>query len=699
MSQQHKAGSMKGAIGWLITKDEPTAEQREEVRKYGKQQVKTLSFMQFQQAIIDVSQYLQSREQHFFGSVKDPHTGNIKTSIEYIPLDLIDIKNESSYEINDIAEGLASGQSFSLLGDYGAGKSMTLRQIFFYLSKKYKTGGTPLFPIYINLREHSGQDDPTEVLERHARRIGFEKAHTLVNAWRAGFVIPILDGFDEITSLGITTSKNKMREARRRSLEAIRKLIEQTPYSVGVIIAGREHFFNNNDERNGALSLRKDTITLNLNEFNERQIKKYLKSFNGGSSFKIPNWMPTRPLLVGYIVSRGLLDSLPEVSDDLDHIDGWDFLLDRIYDRESNISPNLDGATLRKILERLATIARSTPDGLGPITQQQIRDAFIHICETEPDDQANMLLQRLPGLGVYRNEEDSRIFVDIELSGICRARDIYDFIVNPYDTMQDEQWKTAINLASICAGNDAITKICRKLKNEHINTSSVFEQVILILNKTSNMNALKTDIASIFCMMPYELQQKFNVEEGIFDGVSLCFEQQEVNLNNLILKDCFLSEIEIGPECTTRSLPIFNGCAIIKLVGRSNKEDLPKNNFINDTEVEVFTTSSSTQASILSTALTKGEKVLLSIMRKLFIQSLGGRAESALSRGLELNDRQLVPDIVKLLQQHQFLTIMAKGDGTIVMPVRKELHRVRSILLSPSSSEEPILMDAKLVGK
>ncbi|MGL6277204.1 hypothetical protein ACSZME_17625 [Aeromonas dhakensis] len=122
---------MKGAIGWLITKDEPTAEQREEVRKYGKQQVKTLSFMQFQQAIIDVSQYLQSREQHFFGSVKDPHTGNIKTSIEYIPLDLIDIKNESSYEINDIAEGLASGQSFSLLGDYGAGKSMTLRQIFF----------------------------------------------------------------------------------------------------------------------------------------------------------------------------------------------------------------------------------------------------------------------------------------------------------------------------------------------------------------------------------------------------------------------------------------------------------------------------------------------------------------------------------------------------------------------------------------
>ncbi|MCS5830740.1 hypothetical protein LNO09_28070 [Klebsiella variicola] len=33
MSQQQKSGSMKGSIGWFVTKDEPTAEQREEVKK------------------------------------------------------------------------------------------------------------------------------------------------------------------------------------------------------------------------------------------------------------------------------------------------------------------------------------------------------------------------------------------------------------------------------------------------------------------------------------------------------------------------------------------------------------------------------------------------------------------------------------------------------------------------------------------
>lgn len=62
MSLQQKSGSMKGAIGWFVTKDEPTADQREEVKKHGKQQIKALSFSQFQQALVDVSGYLSARE-------------------------------------------------------------------------------------------------------------------------------------------------------------------------------------------------------------------------------------------------------------------------------------------------------------------------------------------------------------------------------------------------------------------------------------------------------------------------------------------------------------------------------------------------------------------------------------------------------------------------------------------------------------
>lgn len=698
MKQQQKNGSLKGSLGWFVTKHEPTADQRDEVKKHGKQQVKAVSFSQFQQSLVDVAAYLSAREQHFFGSIKDPTTGDANTPIPYVTLDLVNVNTDETFEIESIANGLRQGESFSLLGDYGAGKSMTLRQVFYSLSEKYRKSETILFPVYINLREHSGQDDPTEVIERHARRIGFDKSNTLVNAWRAGFVIPILDGFDEITSLGISTSKNRMREARRRSLEAIRKMIEQTPQTVGVLIAGREHFFNNTEERFSALSLRKNTTDLTLNEFTPKQIKRYLDNNNKFGRQAIPSWMPTRPLLVGYIVSRGLLDNIPDDNLNLDHIDGWDYLLDKIFEREAQISPNLEGSTLRKILERLATLARSTPDGIGPITQQQIRDAFFDICETEPDEQANLLLQRLPGLGVYRNEENSRVFVDFELAGICRARDITDFILNPYDSINDQQWKAAISVANTCAGNDAIAKISREIYKSSLDLKKTFEQAVLVLNKNAGLHALKSDIAAVLCSIPHAISQKIIIEEGIYDNTILSFESTDIDLNNIVFKNCFFSIVDIEPQCGDSCLPIFDGCIILKIRGRSGEKDLPTINFKNGTEIEDFSESAFTQASILNTGLSKGEKVMLSILRKLFIQSLGGRAESALARGLELNDRQLVPEIIKMLHQNEMLSILNKGDGNIIVPNRKELHRVRSVLLAPSTSDDRILIEAKAIG-
>ena len=77
---------------------------------------------------------------------------------------------------------------------------------------------------------------------------------------------------------------------------------------------------------------------------------------------------------------------------------------------------------------------------------------------------------------------------------------------------------------------------------------------------------------------------------------------------------------------------------------------------------------------------------------------MGGRAESALTRGLELNDRQLVPELIRLLQQRSLINVVNKGDGTIIVPVRKELLRVRNILSAPSNSNDILLLDAKKIN-
>ena len=689
---------MKGAIGWFVTRDEPTADQREAVRLHGKSQVKAVSFSQFQQALVDVPQYFSKRENHFFGSISDPATGDIKTNISYIPLDLTLLGSGDLIDIEALALGISSGESFTLLGDYGAGKSMTLRQIYFRLRDSYRNGGTPKFPIYLNLREHSGQDDPSEVLERHARRLGFDKPHSLVSAWRAGFALLILDGFDEVTTLGVSAARTKLREARRRSLEAVRALIAQTPATAGFVIAGRDHFFSSPDERRSSLGVRQNTKTISVGELTRKQIGRYLQQI-AGKDIPMPQWLPTRPLLVAYIATRGLLEELSDVLQSIDSTDGWHLLLHRIFERESRISPNLDGVTLRRILERLATVARSTNDGLGPITQQQIRAAYIQTCESEPDEQANLLLQRLPGLGVYRDEDDSRTFVDIELAEVCRARDITDFVLNPYGQLQDDGWKSSISLAATFSGQTAITRVSRNLQEQGQFATAKIEAALHASGTQREMGALRADIAALAVEMSHPPTVETVIEGEVFESYTLTLPHGDSDLSALIFRDCLFECIEIAGDADAQLLPKFQGCIFLLVRGRTCEADLPGARFDSRCTYEKFADSAETQAAILSSSFTRGEKLIFTILRKLFLQSLSGRADSALYRGLDLNDRQLVPDAIKLLQQHGLLVLYSRGDGNVWVPVRKEIARARRILSAPATCGDQVIVEARKLGK
>jgi hypothetical protein len=698
MVEQQRNNSMKGAIGWFITQDEPTADQRAAVGLHGKKQVKAVSFAQFQQGLVDVQQYFSKRANHFFGSVADPATGQPMPVIPYIPLDLTLVESGNLIDIDTITAGIATGESYTLLGDYGAGKSMTLRQIYFQLRDAYIKGGTPKFPIYLNLREHSGQDDPSEVLERHARRLGFDKPHSLVSAWRAGFAVLVIDGFDEVTTLGVSAGRTKLREARRRSLEAVRALISQTPEIVGFVIAGRDHFFSSPEERRSSLGIRTSTKTIAVGELTQKQIAIYLQQISG-KDIPLPHWLPTRPLLVAYIATRGLVDELGGVLQSIDSTDGWNLLLQKIFERESKISPNLDGVTLRRILERLATFARSTSDGLGPITQQQIRTAYIQTCGSEPDEQANLLLQRLPGLGVYRAEDDSRTFVDIELAEVCRARDITDFVIDPYGLLQDDGWKSSIALATTFAGQTAITRVCRNLLGVDRFANAKIEAALNAAEKQKEIGALRADLAALAIEMPYSLTTTTIINGEIFENYTLTLPHRTTDLSNLIFRDCLFECIDITSDADTNQLPAFQGCIFIRVLGRTSASDLPDARFDDRCTYEIFADSAETQSSILNSSLTRGEKLVLTILRKIFIQSLGGRAESALYRGLDMNDRQIVNDAIKLLQQYGLIILYNRGDGNVWVPVRKEIARARRILGAPASCGDKVIFDARKLGK
>jgi hypothetical protein len=214
---------------WFVTREEPTADQRRVAEKH-RPLVTALSVSQFQSLLIDSKEYLAARDDYHFGSVRDPATGVGVPAVDFIEVMLSRVDGGEIASPTDLVGLLQEGRRFVVLGDYGAGKSMTLRHLHRELRKPHLRGETPRFPVFINLRDHYGQSDPAEVLERHARIIGFPNPLHLVRAWRAGYVHLLLDGFDEVTTLNIQGLWTKLRDNRFRAMEAIRRLARDHPW-------------------------------------------------------------------------------------------------------------------------------------------------------------------------------------------------------------------------------------------------------------------------------------------------------------------------------------------------------------------------------------------------------------------------------------------------------------------------------------
>ena len=340
---------------WFVTKDSPTADQRTECQKKG---VVPVSFAEFQQRLIDVRRLLACRAEYRFGSNDEVGPGGAGEQ-RYVDFGVSNIDRSKMFRAVDLAERLNDGARYTLLGDFGAGKSTALLQIYRKLEQDWKKGETFRFPVFINLRDHYGAEDAVEILERHAKRIGFDTGAQIVRAWRAGYIHLLVDGFDEVSPIGASAKKSILKHARREALSAVRDLIRDHPRGCGLIVSGRPHYFDATDERHSALGTSGFTDLL-LNDFTDEQVKVYFASC--GLSGVVPRWLPKRPYLVAMLARRGV----SVVSGiELGPGEGWSYLLGELSKREALIAPAVEGDAVRQILERLATRARSFASGLG----------------------------------------------------------------------------------------------------------------------------------------------------------------------------------------------------------------------------------------------------------------------------------------------------------------------------------------------
>ena len=667
--------------GWFITRDEPTAEQRQ-VAGAQRDDINVVSFAQFQARLIDSNAYLEARGNHSFGSVRDPMTDDRTPTIKYVPLDMTRIGTTETVSHNDVLDLLSFGRTVVLLGDYGAGKSMTLREIYHELRARHLRREISTFPVYLNLREHYGQTDPAEVILRHARSIGFSSPSHLVRAWRAGYTYLLIDGFDEISTINIQGLWRNLRSSRYRAMEAVRRLIREHPTGSGLLLAGRAHFFDSDKERREALGLRTDAIELSVNEFTDEQIATYLK--RAGLDGFVPSWLPSRPLLVGYLAAKGSLHDLllaTSTGDPLERAVGWDTLIDRISEREAEIEAGIDGSTVRKLLERLSTNARATEGGVGPLSPDTVIEAFRDICGDSPDERGMILIQRLPGLGVDRSDENSRTFIDHAFADVCRAGDLIEFVGSPYDFDADV-------LADIAS---SIGTLGIEVAAHRSNKAGYNEGIInaaLARAKRAGDDYLASDIARLIFECNHSVRDNLTIGGVTISELKL--DTKATDMSKIQFRECFFRRVDIDLEADTSKLPTFFECFVEELDGRISDEDLPHGKF-NKCVIDTYSENAATTAAVLSLDLPLGVRVCVSILRKLYEQRGAGRKENALHRGLDNHARRLVPGVLRVLQGAGLASPDRSRGAVIWRPDRSNRTRVGRMISAPATDNDDVL--------
>jgi len=680
---------------WLITRFQLDAQHVEYARKSN---VTVLTFEQFQRRFFDSFKYLSRRALWAFGSARDPHTDSINIAEDaYVKLPItisaasatLDTKypKNRAIDLDTIREIVLEGNVVVLLAPFGAGKSLTTREIFKSLSTRHKNDQNSPTPFALNLREHWGEDFSDEILDRHARTIGYTPREDVVVAWRAGMACLLIDGFDEVASQTVvrTDDKNFMRDARRRALQGLREFTNKVPAGMGLFICGRDHYFDTIPELTSALGITsKNYVIAKLDEFSEEGAQEFLN--RNGIQELLPDWLPRKPLILAYLLRKGLFQEILAIDTSKGFGFAWDSFLTRICEREAELESSvMDPQTLRAVMERLSDSVRGKPSGTGPITGNDLSEAYNLETGQAAGEGVLAQLQRLPGLTQRDSEPGSRSFVDEDMLGALQGGAfskavLGSFVVGNRPHLSELSDK-AISMATYLLSKNGTRPETVASVAERLYQSSTSETVSQQLIADCIMLALNMAIA-------IELEQ-MDFRGVVIDSASIgVINFDEVVVRGVEFRNCTVREIIFG---TSRALMNvrFSGCLIAKVSGVTDRVGIPTAIVAENCDIESYDNMSTNNA-VMRLDISPQLKALVTILRKLYKQAGAGRKLSALSRGITQPDVQpYIDPVLRILERHRFVSVFNK----VVHPVRKQTSRVEKILSAPALSSDQIVIE------
>jgi hypothetical protein len=637
--------------------------------------INVLSFAEFAAIFFDFERYRTSREGAPFGSAINPLTG-AKDDREYVPVTYMTDNSSREVDLDDIAYMIRTGRRVVLLGEYGSGKSRCIREIF----KRLATQASEdfIYPIAIDLRECWGLRRASELVIRHVAELGLDSKieRSAIRALNAKRCALLLDGFDELGSQSWSNDSEKLRVIRSKSLEGVRNLVSRA--DGGMLIAGREHYFNGNAEMFAALGFDpEDSVVIRCKgEFSEKEMQEFFRRI--AVDIVLPDWLPRRPLICQTIADMS--------EDDIDHMFGvgqdelsfWDHFIRVLCERDKRIHVSFDAATIERVLTYLARITRARPANVGPISLTDIQAAFESVVGQLPVEEASLMLQRLPGLGRVKAESNDRQFIDIYILDGLRAKDTGKHL-----------YAQGPSLAVIVqtAYTNPLEELGQRILARDIETRPKKAVEIAKQAAVGSNHILACDLVAA---LMHTHSERVDFENLVVDDGNFI----RLDLARALPMNLTISNTVFGTLVLPASVPVktaIKNCLAERVIGVASPTVLPA--WIEKLTADKYDSTESVSR-IRQIGLDPAHEILVTVVRKTFFQKGSGRKEEALVRGLGQVALRTVPQIINLLLREDILTRFRGKEGEVYAPNRKFAGRMKQMLYELTTSNDPIWIEA-----
>jgi hypothetical protein len=629
------------------------------------------SVTQFVNSMAGFGDYLNLRKRLPFGSAIDLYTGapddRSYVGVEYTA------SNGESYNSAKISEALIRGKTIVLIGDYGTGKSRCVKEVFSEIINGFKQHYHA--PVAINLRDNWGLKRAPEIINRHFTDMGLgDRVPDIMKVAFVPGLIYLLDGFDEIGAQTWSDDPTKLVSIRRQSLVGVKDLIARA--QGGVLITGREHYFNNDLELIECLGIQdKSAIFLRCQqELNDGQFTELI----GGVVDKMPAWVPKKPL-IGIVIREIDPKSVKRILETTTgQADFWDLLLQAFCEREAKINPILDSSIIRTLYDHIGRLSRTTQTSLGPISIKQINEAFEKTTGRPPTDESAIILQRLPGLSRIGAESLDRQFVDTFILDGLKAEDLLAIYSEAQADVLEIAWKHPIE-------DFGATFLAARIGGMH-QESGMVAYVKRHLN-SKNRILLSDLIASLFRCERLDIDfggQTFR--DGHFSHLTFA----DSAVSNLRLQECVFDSVDVT-DAEPADMEILDS-VILRAAGVTGYEHLPQ--WIRGCTVEEYQ-NVNTLAAIRSAGLSVAQTFLLSSLRKLFLQPGAGRKHSSMYKGYgDSNSKKICEKVISLLMKEGFCTRVRGATEDLYIPERSLMGRAKAITSEMTQSKDAVWLKA-----